>query len=417
MLRSCPRQSASARRRARGPARAGPGAGHRHRRQTRNCWSSGRSAADRRAGRWRPGGRRDRLGSRSRRARRPRPPTWPPGELTIADRPVAVRRRTASSSSGPRRTRTRRSRPSWAGYAAAPPPDVVLVLSRTPAGPRARPCWPRLADGRGCGGWTARRSAVRRAAGLPARPSSAGPGRKADDGGLRALLDAVGTDLRDLAAACGQLAADTTGVITARSWRGTTAAGRRRPASRVADRAVEGKLAEALEQLRWALATGVVARADHQRAGAGRPGAGPGRHRRARPAARTRWPPNSGMPPWKVDRVRQQLRGWTADGVARAHGVVAEADAQVKGEGRARLCPGTGDHGSWRAAGSAQTVTRRCELPGRQPGGRRPGPPSMRSGVPRRATRVASGRHTVGSAGRRTGRSGRGGSVSGRVRR
>src|SRR5260221_10222334 len=39
------------------------------------------------------------------------------------------------------------------------------------------------------------------------------------------------------------------------------------------------------------------------------------------------------MPPWKIDRVRQQLRGWTADGVARAHSVVADTDAQVKGEG------------------------------------------------------------------------------------
>ena len=38
-------------------------------------------------------------------------------------------------------------------------------------------------------------------------------GRKADDAGLRALLDAVGNDLRDLAAACSQLAADTTGVV------------------------------------------------------------------------------------------------------------------------------------------------------------------------------------------------------------
>src|SRR6185437_16952830 len=49
-------------------------------------------------------------------------------------------------------------------------------------------------------------------------------GRKADDSGLRALLDAVGNDLRDLAAACDQLASDTTGVITAQVvglyWRG-----------------------------------------------------------------------------------------------------------------------------------------------------------------------------------------------------
>jgi DNA polymerase III subunit delta len=40
-----------------------------------------------------------------------------------------------------------------------------------------------------------------------------------------------------------------------------------------------------------------------------------------------------GAPPWKIDRVRQQLRGWEPDGIARALGAVAEADAQVKGEG------------------------------------------------------------------------------------
>ena len=39
-----------------------------------------------------------------------------------------------------------------------------------------------------------------------------------------------------------------------------------------------------------------------------------------------------GAPPWKIDRVRQQLRGWHPDGVARALQAVAEADAQVKGD-------------------------------------------------------------------------------------
>jgi DNA polymerase-3 subunit delta len=86
-----------------------------------------------------------------------------------------------------------------------------------------------------------------------------GTGRKADDGGLRALLDAVGNDLRELAAACSQLAADTTGVINqatvARYYRGRAEA----TGFTVADRAVEGKLADALEQLRWALATGAAA--------------------------------------------------------------------------------------------------------------------------------------------------------------
>jgi DNA polymerase III subunit delta len=164
------------------------------------------------------------------------------------------------------------------------------------------------------------------------RAEFARAGRKADDGGLRALLDAVGNDLRELAAACSQLAADTTGVINqsvvARYYRGRAEA----TGFTVADRTVEGRLGDALEQLRWALSTGVSpvlissALAQNVRA-LGRVGA----------AARVRDPgtlaAEIGMPPWKVDRVRQQLRGWTAEGVARAHAVVAQADAQVKGEG------------------------------------------------------------------------------------
>ena len=39
------------------------------------------------------------------------------------------------------------------------------------------------------------------------------------------------------------------------------------------------------------------------------------------------------MPPWRIDKARQQLRGWTADGLARALAAVAEADVEVKGEG------------------------------------------------------------------------------------
>jgi DNA polymerase III subunit delta len=157
-------------------------------------------------------------------------------------------------------------------------------------------------------------------------------GRKADDGGLRALLDAVGNDLRDLAAACSQLASDTEGVIgaevVARYYRGRAEA----TGFTVADRAVEGKLAEALEQLRWALATGTApvlissALAQGVRA-LGRVGSVP-RSRRAETLAG-----ELGMPPWKIDRARQQLHGWSAEGLARAHAAVAEADAQVKGEG------------------------------------------------------------------------------------
>ena len=94
---------------------------------------------------------------------------------------------------------------------------------------------------------------------------------------------------------------------------------------------MEGRLAPALEQLRWALATGVPpvlitsALAQGIRL-LGRVGAAPRGKNSAALAAEV------GAPPWKIDRVRQQLRGWAPDGVAQALQAVAEADAQIKGE-------------------------------------------------------------------------------------
>jgi DNA polymerase-3 subunit delta len=156
-------------------------------------------------------------------------------------------------------------------------------------------------------------------------------GRKADDGGLRALIDAVGTDLRDLAAACDQLGSDTTGVINAkvvaRYWRGRAEAS----GFSVADRALEGNLAEALAQLRWALAIGTApvlitsALARGIRT-LGQVGTARGKGADALAA-------ELGMPAWKVDKVRKQLRGWSSAGLATAHSAVAQADAEVKGEG------------------------------------------------------------------------------------
>jgi DNA polymerase-3 subunit delta len=155
--------------------------------------------------------------------------------------------------------------------------------------------------------------------------------RPADEGGLRALLDAVGSDLREIAAACSQLAADVDGPIdaaaVARYYQGRPEAS----GFTVSDRAVEGKLGGALEQLRWALATGVPpvlitsALAQGIRL-LGRVGAAP------RGVASASLAAEVGAPPWKIDRVRQQLRGWAPEGVARALQVVAEADAQIKGE-------------------------------------------------------------------------------------
>ncbi|HTA11372.1 MAG TPA: DNA polymerase III subunit delta [Streptosporangiaceae bacterium] len=157
-------------------------------------------------------------------------------------------------------------------------------------------------------------------------------GRKADEAGLRALLDAVGNDLRDLAAACSQLAADTTGVINtaavARYYHGRAEA----TGFSVADKACEGNLAEALVQLRWALATGTspVLITSALATGLRTLGLVGSVGRGLSPNALAA---DLGMPPWKIDQARRQLRGWTAAGLARAHAAVAEADVQVKGEG------------------------------------------------------------------------------------
>ncbi len=156
-------------------------------------------------------------------------------------------------------------------------------------------------------------------------------GKVADEAALRALLDAVGNDLRELAAAASQLAADVDGPIgeaaVARYYQGRAEAS----GFTVSDRTVEGRLTAALEQLRWALATGVPpvlitsALAQGIRL-LGRVGAAPRGKNSTALAAEV------GAPPWKIDRVRQQLRGWTPDGVARALQLVAEADMQIKGE-------------------------------------------------------------------------------------
>ncbi|MDT0377498.1 DNA polymerase III subunit delta [Streptomyces sp. DSM 42041] len=157
-------------------------------------------------------------------------------------------------------------------------------------------------------------------------------GRSATPEACQALVDAIGSDLRELASACAQLAADVEGaideVVVARYYTGRAEAS----SFTVADRAVEGRTAEALEALRWSLATGVApvlissALAQGVRS-IGKLASAP---RGMRPGDLAR---ELGMPPWKIDRVRQQMRGWSADGVSSALRAVAAADAGVKGGG------------------------------------------------------------------------------------
>jgi DNA polymerase III subunit delta len=216
-----------------------------------------------------------------------------------------------------------------ANYAAAPDPDVTLILTHA-GGAKGKAL---AADVAKAGAQVIECPKVTRFGERAdfVRGEFRRGGRAVDEGGVRALLDAVGSDLRDLAAACDQLMSDTQGRIdesvVARYYRGRAEA----TGFTVADKAVEGHLGESLEQLRWALATGVppVLICSALASGVrllGRVGAAPRGSSGATLAAQV------GAPPWKIDRVRQQLRGWHPDGVARALQAVAEADAQVKGE-------------------------------------------------------------------------------------
>jgi DNA polymerase-3 subunit delta len=161
-------------------------------------------------------------------------------------------------------------------------------------------------------------------------------GRSATPEACQALVDSIGSDLRELASAVSQLTADVEGTVD-EAVVGRYYTGRAEASSfNVADRAVEGRAAEALEALRWSLSTGVApvlitsALAQGVRAIGKLSSASSASARGGRPADLAR---ELGMPPWKIDRVRQQMRGWTPDGVAMALRAVAEADAGVKGGG------------------------------------------------------------------------------------
>jgi competence protein ComEC len=154
-------------------------------------------------------------------------------------------------------------------------------------------------------------------------------GRLVEEEAVARLLEAVGNDLRELASAAEQLLSDTEGPITAeavaRYHRGRAEAS----GFAVAERAVEGDLAGALELVRWwgmvklehVLVTSAMAstlRAMAMVASAGRS------------------PANVlagqlGMPSWKVEKTQRQVRGWRPEALVAAFQAVAQADAAVKG--------------------------------------------------------------------------------------
>ncbi len=214
-------------------------------------------------------------------------------------------------------------------YVASPQEDVVLVL-RHGGGQRGK----RLLDAvRAAGFPVVACEPVKRDADKAAFVTQElrRGGRRADARAVRALVDAVGSDLRELAAACSQLVADTTGMIgfevVERYYGGRIEAS----GFRVADAAVEGNPGEAVALLRHALATGVdpvpmvAALAARLRILAKVAAV------RGRGSAAER---ELNLAPWQVDRARRDLSRWNPEALAAAITAVAQADAEVKGGGR-----------------------------------------------------------------------------------
>src|SRR5262249_28294871 len=161
------------------------------------------------------------------------------------------------------------------------------------------------------------------------RAAVAGAGGTITADGAATLLDAVGTDLRELATVCAQLVNDTGGRIDGEAV-GRYHRGRAEVTGfAVADRAVLGDWAGALEALRWAMAVGVPhvlvadALADGIRTIARVVDAG-----RADPYQLAG---TLGMPPWKVKRALSQARGWSEASLRIAMRLVADLNAEGKG--------------------------------------------------------------------------------------
>ena len=156
-------------------------------------------------------------------------------------------------------------------------------------------------------------------------------GSRIDPEAASFLVQAVGQDLRSLAAAADQLAHDFPGEALSTEKVQRYFGGRAEAKSfAVADAAFSGQRQRALEELRWALDGGTAAvLVTSAFAGSARGLARfQGAPRGMRDADLAR---EVGVPPWKLRTIRDQSRAWTPEGLAAAIRAVARADADIKG--------------------------------------------------------------------------------------
>ncbi|MFC0673916.1 DNA polymerase III subunit delta [Brachybacterium hainanense] len=217
-------------------------------------------------------------------------------------------------------------------YLKAPEPDVTLVLVHR-GGSRGK----KLLD-------AVKRSGAPRVAADPIKRAAdkqtfaaaefTRAGRRIQPEAVGALVDAFGTDLSELAAISRQLIEDTTPEpgesvqpITLEDVQALTAGRVETTAFAVADAAIAGREADALQLLAQAQLVGaepvpmVAAIASKVRslAKVSAPGA----------SART-----LGMPDWMIRNLSREVRAWNDRSLALAIEAVAQADHEVKGAGR-----------------------------------------------------------------------------------
>ncbi|HEX2403000.1 MAG TPA: DNA polymerase III subunit delta, partial [Mycobacterium sp.] len=151
---------------------------------------------------------------------------------------------------------------------------------------------------------------------------------KVGDDTVTAVLDAVGSDIRELAAVCSQLVADTDGTVDVAAVRRYHSGKAEVKGFDIADKAVVGDVAGAAEALRWAMMSGepqvvladALAEAVHTIARIGPLSGDP-----------YRLAAELGMPPWRVQKAQKQARRWSRGSIAEAMRLVATLNADVKG--------------------------------------------------------------------------------------
>ncbi len=214
-------------------------------------------------------------------------------------------------------------------YAAQPVDDVALVLVHG-GGQKGSGVLTKL---RKLGGVTDSRSGELKASEFPSFVAAEVRryGSSIDNEAASFLVQAVGQDLRSLAAAAHQLTNDFLGESLSVEKVKLYFGGRAEAKSfAVADAAFWGRREVALEELRWALDAGTApVLVTSAFAGGAR---GVARYKSApRGMREAELAREVGVPPWKLRTIRDQSRGWSDGAIARVIRAVAQADADIKG--------------------------------------------------------------------------------------